>query len=87
MYMHTQSCLTHCGPMEPIRLLCPWDFPGKNTGAGCHFLLQGIFLTQGLNLCLLHWQVDSSTTEPPGKPQNILLLSKCSGPNVESAMR
>ena len=36
------------------RLLCPWDFPGKNTGMGCHFLLQGIFPTQGLNLLLLH---------------------------------
>ena len=38
-------------------LLCPWDSPGKNTGAGCHFLLQGIFLTQESNphlLCLLH---------------------------------
>ena len=37
----------------------PWDFSGKNTGAGCHFLLQGIFLTRGSNphlLCLLHWQ-------------------------------
>ena len=32
----------------------PWDFPGKNTGMGCHFLLQGIFLTQELNLHLLH---------------------------------
>ena len=32
----------------------PWDFPGKNTGAGCHFLLQGFFPTQGSNLCLLH---------------------------------
>ena len=31
------------------RLLCPWDFPGKNTGVGCHALLQGIFLTQGPN--------------------------------------
>ena len=30
----------------------PWDFPSKNTGVGCHFLLQGIFLTQGLNPCL-----------------------------------
>ena len=29
--------------------LCPWDYPGKNTGVGCHFLLQGIFPTQGLN--------------------------------------
>ena len=33
----------------PTRLLCPWDFPGKNTGVGCHSLLQGIFLTLGLN--------------------------------------
>ena len=31
------------------RLLCPWDFPGKNTAVGCHFFLQGIFLTQGWN--------------------------------------
>ena len=28
--------------------LCPWDFSGKNTGAGCHFLFQRIFLTQGI---------------------------------------
>ena len=39
--------------------LRPWDFPGKNTGVGCHFLLQGIFLTQGSSMHLLHWQVDS----------------------------
>ena len=41
----------------PARLLCPWDFPGKNSGVNCHFLLQGTFLTQGSNpslLCLLH---------------------------------
>ena len=36
------------------RLLGPWDFPGKNTGVGCHFLLQGIFLTQGSNPGLPH---------------------------------
>ena len=36
------------------QLLCPWDFPGKSTGVGCHFLLQGTFPTQGLNLGLLH---------------------------------
>ena len=46
------------GP-QPARLLCPWDSPGKNPGVGCHFLLQGIFLTQGWNLRLLHWQADS----------------------------
>ena len=41
------------------RLLYLWNFPGKNTGVSCYFLLQGIFLTQGLDLCLLRWQVDS----------------------------
>ena len=45
----------------PTRLLCPWTFSGKNTEVGCHFLLQGIFPTQGSDshlLHLLHWQVD-----------------------------
>ena len=41
------------------RFLCPWDFLGKNTGEGCHFLFQWIFPAQELKLCLLHWQVDS----------------------------
>ena len=40
-----------CG-RQPTRLPCPWDPPGKNTGAGCHALLQGIFPTQGSNLRL-----------------------------------
>ena len=37
---------------SPVRLLCPWDSPGKNTGVGSHSLLQGIFPTQGSNLGL-----------------------------------
>ena len=45
--------------LQPSRLLCPWDFPGKNTGVGCHFLLPRIFLTQGSNplgrQTLYHW--------------------------------
>ena len=48
--------------LQPTRFLCPWSFPGKNTGVGCHFPLQGIFLTKGLNPCLLsllYWWVDS----------------------------
>ena len=45
--------------LQPARLLCPWNFTGKNTRVACHFLLQGTFLTQKLNLYLLHWQVDS----------------------------
>ena len=52
------------------RLLCPWDSPGKNTGVGCHALLQGIFPTLGWKLCLLcrlHWQAGSLPLAPPGK--------------------
>ena len=55
------SCLTVCHPMDCSLpgFLCPGDSPGKNTGVGCHSLLQWIFPTQGSNLCLWHWQVDS----------------------------
>ena len=59
----TQSCPTLWpSGLGPTRLLCPWDFPGKNTEVCCHFLLQGILPIQGPNqhlLCLLHWQADS----------------------------
>ena len=53
------SCLTLCDLMDCNLpgLQNPWNSPGKNTGVGCHFLLQGIIPTQGLNwnpLCLLH---------------------------------
>ena len=54
--------LRHPMNCKPARLFCPWYFPGKNTRVGYHFLLQGIFLTQGLNLrllCLLNWQAHS----------------------------
>ena len=40
--------------LQPTRLLSLWNFPGKSTGVGCHFLLQGIFPTQGSNLGLPH---------------------------------
>ena len=59
------------GP-EPTRLLCPWDSPDKNNGGGRHALLQGLFLTQGLNSrvsCLPNWQVNSLQLTPPGKPR------------------
>ena len=69
----SKSCPTLLQTHElcSARLLCPWDSPGQNTRVDCHFLLQGIFQTQGLNLCLLHWQVGSFTTDPPGKPQTL----------------
>ena len=65
----SQSCLTL--QPQPARLLCPSDSPSKNTGVGCHALLQGIFLTQGSNprlLCLLDCQADSLLPAPHGKP-------------------
>ena len=46
--------------LQPPRLLCPWESPGKNTGVGCHVLLQGIFPIQGSDLApphLLLWQM------------------------------
>ena len=52
-----QSCLTLCNPMDcslPGSSLHGIDSPGKSTGVGCHFLLQGIFPTQGSNLGLPH---------------------------------
>ena len=59
------------GGTAPLKLLCPWDSPGKNTGVGCHAILQGIFPTHASNprlLILLHWKVDSLPQAPPGKP-------------------
>ena len=66
-----QSCLTLYEPMN-----C--SLPGFSVHGilqarrgGCHFLLQGIFLTQALNphlLCLLHWQASSLPLAPTGKP-------------------
>ena len=47
--------------LQPTRLLCPWDFPGKNISSRYHFFLPGIFLVLGLNSCLLclqHWQAN-----------------------------
>ena len=50
-----QSCPTLCNPgLQPARLLCPWNSPGKNTRVGSHGLLHGIFLTQRSNPGLLH---------------------------------
>ena len=58
------------------KVLCPWASPGRNTGVGCHALLQGIFLTQGLNfhpLSLLHWQLDSLPLSYLGSLEDILV--------------
>ena len=58
-----ELCLTLFTALWPVAHQAPLSMGfslGKSTGGGCHFLLQGIFLPQGLNLCLLHWQAGSS---------------------------
>ena len=69
-FVHLCLILWQPHGLQLIRLLCPQNFPSKNTGVGCHFLIQGIFPTQGLKLLLhlLHWQADSLPVEPLRKP-------------------
>ena len=75
--------------LRSARLLCPWDSPGKDTGVGCHFLLLGIFQTQGSNPRLLQRQAGSLPLRPAGKPQErppcaleslTPTLLRCAGP-------
>ena len=70
------SCVHSATPWTVTpQAFCPWDFPGKNTGVGCHFLLQGIFPTQGSNLCFLQVSCIAGglfTTVPLGKGLNKL---------------
>ena len=63
IYIPNNLCMCKCSVMsdslqshgqQPTTLLCQWAISVKNTGVGCHFLLQGIFSTQGSNPCLLH---------------------------------
>ena len=62
IYVYLLSHSVMLDSLWPARLLCPWSFPGKNTGVGCHFLLQGIILTQAFKphlLNSLYWEADS----------------------------
>ena len=52
---------------QPTRLLCPWDSPGKNSGVGCHFLLQGNLPDPGIETRSSTLQADSLLCEPPRK--------------------
>ena len=70
--VHAQLCLTLCDPMNCS--LPGSSTHGKNPGVGGHFLLQGIFPTQGSNLHLLHWQAGSLPLAPPGKHEEAAFL-------------
>ena len=72
-HLFAKSRLTLLQPhgLQLTRLRCPWASPGRNNGVGCHFILQGIFLTQGLNSHPLHQQVGSLPLSHPGSHINV----------------
>ena len=74
VYVPSHVKLSAASCTVATRLHCPWDSPGKNTGVGCHVLLQGIFLTQGSDPCLLHWQADSLPLSHLGDNNNTDLI-------------
>ena len=71
----TQPCLALCNPNDELsKLLCLWNFPGKNTEVGSHSLFQGIFPTQGLNLALLHCRKILYNLSQPGKYMILMII-------------
>ena len=71
-FLDAKLCPTLCRPMDcSPQFLCPWNIPGKNTGVGCHFLLQGIFKTQGSNLHFPDWRADSLPLSHQGSHSKI----------------
>ena len=68
--------LMDCGlPSSSVHgILCPWDSPGENTGVGCHFLLQRIFLTQESNPGLLHYKQILYQLSYEGSQQGLVLV-------------
>ena len=78
LYLVDQSCLTLCDPMDyglPGSSV-HGDSPGKNTRVDCHALLQGIFLTQGLNLGLLHCKQILYHLSHQGSPKQAVVRHK-----------
>ena len=79
MCVHTQLCPALCDHVDWSQPDSSVDgiFPGKNTGISCHFLLQGIFLIQGSNPCLLRWQAVSLPLNHLGSPTATLSNGHC----------
>ena len=76
----SRSVVSLCDPkdyIQPARLLCPWDSPGKNTEVGFHALLLGIFPTQGLNLGLSHCRQILYHLSHQGSPSVCVCVCVC----------
>ena len=79
-FMTWRCCVQPCATLWTVatRPFCPWDFPGKNTGVGCHPFLQGIFLTQVSNphlLSHLYWHRGLQVFSPILKVAFLLCLT------------
>ena len=76
LFMYFTVCVNHSVVSDPLwlhglqppRLLCAWNCPGKNTGVGCHSLLQGIFSSHGSKPGLLHCGQILYCLSPQGSP-------------------
>ena len=76
--------------LQLASLLCPWDSLGKSTRMGCHDLIHGLFLTQGLHPGLLHCRQIIFAPEPPGKPRPLCpwgFLGKNTGVGCHALLR
>ena len=84
MHVCAQSCPALCDlhGLQPIRLLCPWDFSVRDAGVGCHFLLYGVFPTQGSNPVLPHCRWILYHLSYQGS--NIHLKTRLSSPSLTS---
>ena len=69
-----KSCLTLTPWTVALQAPLLMGFPRQEHWSGCHFFLQGIFPTQGLNLSLLHWQADSLPLSPQGSPGDVYYM-------------
>ena len=79
--MKLLSHLRLCNPMDCSLTTClnSWDFPGKSTGVGCHYLLQRIFLTQRSNPGLPHCRQTLYHLSLLGSPQNLVVFHNSLG--------
>ena len=74
LFSHQLSPTLRPHELKPTRFLCLWNFPGKNTEVGCHFLVQGIFPTQGLEHVSPGLAGRFFTTEPLGKLMFVVVV-------------
>ena len=89
-FSHVQLFATLWTSLWLARLLCPWDFPGKNTGVGCHALLQRIFPTEGSNmhvLSFLHCRRILYPLSHWGSPKLLLTCVQTTFPNESTHLQ